>query len=77
MKDKLLDRIWEPSASDGWDAPPKPKWMRWWTYERLSKRREKYSNDARCATANVLARRRCGLGRLHLGNMLANSVLAH
>jgi hypothetical protein len=46
MKDKLLDRIWEPGASDEWDVPPKPKWMRWHTYERLSKRLEKYRNQA-------------------------------
>lgn len=46
MKDKLCDHIWEPGASDEWDVPPKPKWMRWRTYERLSKRLEKYSSEA-------------------------------
>lgn len=45
MKDKLCDRIAGPEA-DEWDVPPKPKWMRWRTYERLSKRFEKYGNEA-------------------------------
>lgn len=45
MKDKLCNRIAGPEA-DKWDVPPKPKWMRWRTYERVSKRFEKYSRDA-------------------------------
>ena len=44
MKDKLCDRIAGPEA-DEWDVPPKPKWMRWRTYERLLKRFEKYSSE--------------------------------
>lgn len=44
--DKLFDGIWGPSTSDGSDELPKPKWMRWKTYERLSKRFEKYSSEA-------------------------------
>lgn len=46
MKDKLCDRIWEPGASDEWDLLPKPKWMRWRTYERLTDRLEKYTSEA-------------------------------
>jgi hypothetical protein len=46
MKNKLCDRIGEPDASEEWDVPPKPKWMRWRTYERLSKRFEKYRDQA-------------------------------
>ena len=46
MKEKILDRIWEPGLSDEWDVPPKPRWMRWRTYERLHKRLEKYSSQA-------------------------------
>lgn len=45
MKDKLCNRIAVPEA-DEWDVPPKPKWMRWRTYERLSKRFKKYSSEA-------------------------------
>jgi hypothetical protein len=37
MKDKLLDRIWGAGASDEWDVPPKPKWMRWRTYDDYQK----------------------------------------
>jgi hypothetical protein len=45
MKDKLCNRIAGPEV-DEWDVPPKPKWMRWRTYERASKRLEKYSGEA-------------------------------
>ena len=44
--DKLCDRIGGPGASDKWDVPPKPKGMRWRTYERLSNRIEKYRSKA-------------------------------
>lgn len=43
---KLCDRIGGPGASDEWDVPPKPKWVRWRTYERLSNRCEKYCDKA-------------------------------
>ena len=43
--DKLLNRIWGPHALDESDVLPKPKWMRWKTYERLSVKLEKYSKD--------------------------------
>ena len=42
MAVKLCDRIGGP----GWDVPPKPKGMRWRTYERLSNRCEKYYDQA-------------------------------
>jgi len=44
--DKLFNRIWGPDALDEWDVLPKPRWMRWKTYERLSKRFEKYGSEA-------------------------------
>ena len=44
--DKLCDRIGGPGASEEWDVPPKPKGMRWRTYERLSHKLEKYRSDA-------------------------------
>ena len=43
---KLCDRIGGPGTSDQWDVPPKPKWMRWRTYERLSNRCENYYDKA-------------------------------
>jgi hypothetical protein len=27
---------------EDWDFPPKPKWMRWWTYNRLIEKFERY-----------------------------------
>jgi hypothetical protein len=46
MVGKLCDRIGGPGASYEWEIPPKPKWMRWRTYERLSKKCEKYCEEA-------------------------------
>jgi len=46
MASKLCDHIGGPGASYKWDIPPKPKWMRWRTYERLSKKCEKYYEEA-------------------------------
>ena len=46
MANKLCDRIGGPGASEEWDVPPKPKWMRWRTYERLSERCEAYRKRA-------------------------------
>lgn len=43
---KLCDRIAGPGASEKWEIPPKPKWMRWQTYERLAKRLKKYRSRA-------------------------------
>jgi len=46
MAIKLCDHIGGPGASEEWDVPPKPKWMRWRTYERLSERCEIYRQRA-------------------------------
>jgi len=46
MARKLCDRIGGPGASEEWGVPPKPKWMRWRTYKRLSTRYEKYCDKA-------------------------------
>ena len=46
MARKFCDRIGGPGASGEWDVPPKPKWMRWRTYEHLSARCEKYCDKA-------------------------------
>ena len=42
MANKLCDRIGGPGASEDWYVPPKPKGMRWRTYEHLSERCERY-----------------------------------
>jgi hypothetical protein len=46
MARKLCDRIGGPGASDQWDVAPKPKGMRWGTYESLSRRCEEYWSKA-------------------------------
>jgi hypothetical protein len=46
MATKLCDRIGGPGASEEWGAPPRPKWMRWKTYERLSRKCEDYFGKA-------------------------------
>ena len=46
MARKLCDRIGGPGASGQWDVAPKPKGMRWRTYESLSSRCEEYWSKA-------------------------------
>ncbi|WOH82143.1 hypothetical protein RX327_02790 [Bradyrhizobium sp. BEA-2-5] len=41
--EKLIKRTWGPDASD---ELPKPKWMRWRTYERLSNKLQKFNSEA-------------------------------
>lgn len=40
IKSKLIGDL-DP---DEWDLPPKPKWMRWATYDRYVKQHERYSD---------------------------------
>ena len=46
MANKLCDRIGGPGASELWEVPPKPMWMRWRTYERLVESCERYRDSA-------------------------------
>lgn len=46
MAAKLCNRVGGLGASEGWEMPPKPKRMRWWTYERLCKLHETYCGEA-------------------------------
>lgn len=41
--DRLINRIWGP---DSFEELPKPKWMRWKTYQWLSERLDKYDSEA-------------------------------
>jgi hypothetical protein len=41
---------------DEWDLPPKPRWMRWRTYERLEARFDHYEAVLDEGTADLLAR---------------------
>jgi hypothetical protein len=53
----FLDRIWEPSASDEWDVPPKPKWMRWATYNRYVERFDDYERMLDEASISAVVKR--------------------
>ena len=47
MVNKLCDRHWRAWKPYGtWELPPKPKWMRWKTYERLMRNAESYYGEA-------------------------------
>jgi hypothetical protein len=35
-REKVKDKIISNLARDEWELPPKPKWMRWNTYERMT-----------------------------------------
>jgi hypothetical protein len=41
---------------DDWDLPPKPRWMRWRTYNRHVQRFERYDDTIEEHTFGVLAR---------------------
>jgi hypothetical protein len=48
---KIKSRLIADLDPDEWDLPPKPKWMRWATYERYVKRHTHYQDilDYGCA----------------------------
>jgi hypothetical protein len=41
-KSKIKSRLIAKLDPDDWDLPPKPKWMRWATYERFTERHDRY-----------------------------------
>lgn len=43
-----------------WDFPPKPKWIRWATYNRYEKRYDRHEDILNCGTAALVAK----LGKL-------------
>jgi hypothetical protein len=57
IKRRLISSLEDP---DEWDLPPKPKWMRWPTYERYVARFDQYEGilDSGCAAlvAKFMAR---------------------
>jgi hypothetical protein len=42
---KIGPREWQEEYED-WDFPPKPKWMRWKTYNRLDEKAQAYEKAA-------------------------------
>jgi hypothetical protein len=59
-KARIKNRLISSSDPDEWDLPPKPKWMRWPTYNRHIARFERYEDvlDSGCAAlvARFMAR---------------------
>ena len=43
-KSKVKSRLIGNLDSDEWDLPPKPKWMRWKTYNRYVERFDRYED---------------------------------
>jgi hypothetical protein len=41
-KARIKSRLIDDRDPDEWDFPPKPKWMRWATYNRYSDKHERY-----------------------------------
>jgi hypothetical protein len=50
-KVRIKNRLISSSDPDEWDLPPKPKWMRWATYNRHVARFDRYEDvlDSGCA----------------------------
>jgi hypothetical protein len=51
-KEKIKSRLIADFDPDEWDLPPKPKWMRWNTYNRYEAKFDQYEAnlDSGCAT---------------------------
>ena len=43
-KERIKSRLIADLDPDEWDLPPKPKWMRWATYNRYSERYDHYED---------------------------------
>src|SRR5262245_54940726 len=63
-KARIKERLIGTRCRDEWDLPPKPKRMRWATYEALERRFDRYENflhqSARAGLERFL--RRTGIG---------------
>jgi len=55
-KRKIKNRLIADLDPDEWELPPKPKWMRWATYNRYEERFDHYENMFDWDCARVLAR---------------------
>jgi hypothetical protein len=52
VKDKLIGTL----NRREWDLPPKPKWMRWHTYERLADKYQLQESNINHIMADYIAR---------------------
>ena len=55
-KAKIKSRLIADLDPDEWDLPPKPKWMRWRTYNRYEKKFDSYENILSCGILELLAK---------------------
>jgi hypothetical protein len=55
-KAKIKQRLIGDCDPDEWDLPPKPKWMRWSTYNRLVERFDSYEEILDRGIAGLMAR---------------------
>jgi hypothetical protein len=54
-KAKIKARLIGTCDPDEWDLPPKPKWMRWRTYNKYAERFDRYEEllDFQCWKATI------------------------
>jgi hypothetical protein len=55
-KAKIKSRLIADHDPDEWDLPPKPKWMRWRTYNRYEKKFDSYEDILSCGILELLAK---------------------
>lgn len=55
-KAKIKARLIGDCDPDEWDLPPKPKWMRWWTYNRLVEKFDSYEEVLDRGIAELMAK---------------------
>jgi hypothetical protein len=55
-KRKSRQRLIGDSDPDEWDLPPKPKWMRWRTYNRYVERFDRYEEILERGVAELMAK---------------------
>lgn len=53
---RIKSRLIGGHHPDEWDLPPKPKWMRWRTYDRLENRFDHYETVLNDGTAELIAK---------------------
>jgi hypothetical protein len=63
-KARIKARLIGMHDPDEWDLPPKPKWMRWRTYDSLERKFDEYENFFHQSARPALERflRRIGMG---------------
>jgi hypothetical protein len=53
---RIKSRLIGDNDPDEWDSPPKPKWMRWATYNRYSDRHDRYEHVLDCGLVALAAK---------------------